>query len=86
MYSLIMNACYVFFIVLEVILFLYIISTWLKVSPKIMIIFSLILGPILEPIQYLTKRSIFQVANYDISPLIALIPLTYLQEFFRSLI
>lgn len=85
MYSLIMNACYVFFIVLEAILFLYIISTWFPIGSKVMNIFTIILGPILEPIRFFLKRSVFQVRNYDISPIIAFIILTYLQQFFGTL-
>lgn len=85
MYFVIVNALYIFFVVLEGVLFLYILSSWIKISPKIQGMFNLFLDPLLDPIRYLLKHSIFQVRNYDISPIIGFLILSYLQELFFAL-
>ncbi|WP_123608612.1 YggT family protein [Mobilisporobacter senegalensis] len=81
----IINSLYIFCVVLEGILFLYILSTWIRISPKIQGIFNILLDPLLDPIRYLLKHSIFQVRNYDLSPIIGFLVLSYLQEFFYAL-
>lgn len=85
MYIIIMNALYVFFIVLEVVLFLSILSSWFHVSAKINELFDVLLGPILEPIRYLLKHSIFQVSNYDFATILGLLVMSYLQNFFYTI-
>lgn len=85
MYFVIMNALYIFFVVLEGILFLYIISSWIRISPKMKGFFNLLLDPLLDPVRHLLKHSIFQVRNYDISPIIGFLILSYLQEVFFAL-
>lgn len=85
MSSLIFNSLYVFFLVLEIILFIYIISTWFPLSPKVREFFTTLLGPILEPIRYLLEHSIFKTRTIDLSPIIAFVILSYLQQLFLHL-
>lgn len=85
MYYVIIRSLYLFFEVLEVLLFAYIITRWIRLSPKIMDIMVTLVSPILEPIRYLLKHSIFQVRSYDISPILGFMVVSYLQQFFFNL-
>ncbi|BCN31196.1 YggT family protein [Anaeromicropila herbilytica] len=82
--SLITNALYIFFVVLEIILFTYIIISWLPLSPKIKNICLTLVDPMLEPIRYFLNHSIFKTRNIDFAPIIAFIIISYLQQFFAS--
>lgn len=83
-YQIIMNSLYIFFEVLGVILFVFIISTWLPLGPKLRNAVQSLISPILDPIRFLLKYSIFQT-RIDISPIIALIVITYFKNFFSQL-
>lgn len=86
MSELIFNSLYVFFIVIEMILFIYIFSSWIPGSGKFKELLATLISPILDPIRYLMKHSIFRTRNIDVSPFIAFIIISYLQTFFYSLI
>ncbi|MDF2800597.1 MAG: hypothetical protein K0S61_500 [Anaerocolumna sp.] len=82
MASLIYNALYVFFVVLEIILFLYILTSWFRISGKIKNILFTLIEPVLTPVRYLLKHSIFNSPAADLSPIISFIIIVFLQEFF----
>jgi len=85
MIELIYNALYIFFVVLEIILFLYIITSWFPISIRIKNIFVTLLDPILEPVRFLLKHSIFNTPTADLSPIIGLVIISYFQQFFYVL-
>lgn len=85
MISLIYNSLYIFFVVLEMILFFYIMASWFPISTRIKSILVTLLDPILEPVRFLLKRSIFNTPTADISPIIGLVIISYLQQFFYIL-
>lgn len=85
MYFVIINSLYIFCLGLEGILFIYILTSWFKVSQAVQKIFKIFLDPLLDPIRYLLKHSLLQVRNYDFSPIIGFLILSYLQEFLLAL-
>lgn len=85
MSSLIYNSFYIFFVVLLMILFCYIIAAWLPMSTRFKKLLIILLAPILDPVRYLLKHSIFNTPTADLSPIIGLIIILYLQQFFYTL-
>lgn len=85
MYYIIIESLYIFFIVLELLLLAYIITRWIRLSPKFTDMLVTLVGPILEPIRYLLQFSIFQVRGYDISPILGFVVVSYFQQFFFNL-
>lgn len=75
---------YIFFVVLEVSLFLYIITSWFPIGKKIRQYLLILLEPLFVPIRALLKRSIFKTASFDLSPMIAIIIISYMEQFFRK--
>lgn len=71
---------YVFFIVLEAILFIYIVCSWLPVSIRLRNFLYTLVNPLMIPIRYLMRHSIFQAREIDLSPIIVFIVLTALQQ------
>lgn len=84
MAGLIYQALYIFFVVLELLLFLFIFSTWLPAGNRITAFLYVLVEPMLVPIRFLLKRSVFQ-ARGDLSPIIAFVVLTFLQNFFYGI-
>jgi len=80
------EALYIFFTVLEIILFIYVIATWFPLNHRIKSLFTFILDPILEPVRYLLRHSIFNTPRADLSPMIGFIIIIFLQEFFKVLL
>lgn len=85
MTHLLFNALYVFFIVLEIILFLYVIISWFPINNFIKNILTILIEPILTPVRYLLKHSIFNTPTADLSPIISFVIILFLQEFFYIL-
>lgn len=85
MYNTIIDSLYIFFVILEILLFLYMISKWFRISMKVMEPLAKLVDPVLDPIRFLLRFSIFQVRTYDLSPIIGFIVITYLQNFFFAL-
>ncbi len=85
MAHLIFNTLYVFFIVLEMILFLYVITSWFPINNRIKSILVTLIDPILMPVRYLLKHSIFNTPAADLSPVISFVIILFLQEFFYVL-
>jgi uncharacterized protein YggT (Ycf19 family) len=85
MSSLIYNALYVFFVVLEMILFLYILTSWFPIGNRIKNMLIVLLDPILVPVRFLLKHSIFNTTAADLSPIIGLLIISFFQQFFYVL-
>lgn len=85
MASLIYNVFYVFFVVLEIILFLYILTSWFRINGKIKNILFTLIEPVITPVKYLLKHSIFNSPAADLSPIISFIIIIFLQNFFFTL-
>lgn len=77
---------YYFFGVLDTVLFLYILSSWFPTAQKIRNYLAQFLSPLFTPIRYCLSRSIFRTGYGDLTVMIALIVLSYLQTFFYSMI
>jgi uncharacterized protein YggT (Ycf19 family) len=86
MAALIYKTLYIFFVVLEMILFIYIFTSWLPIGAKLKDFLLTLLSPIFGPIQFLLKYSVFQTRGIDFSPIIALIIISYFQQFFYGLL
>lgn len=84
MEAMIGNAFSLFFLILEGVLFFYVFITWFPISVEWREKISFFVDPILEPIRFLLKHSIFQVSYSDLSPLIGFLIVSYLQQFFAS--
>lgn len=82
MTAIIYRACYLFFVLLEMILMLYVIILWLPVSQRLRKYMNDIVAPILEPIRFLLRHSSFFSPLMDFSPLIGFVLISYLQKFF----
>lgn len=85
MINLIVNSLYVFFIVLEIVLFTYFMMTWFPFSTKFKEFLVTLLEPILAPIRFLLKHSIFNTKVIDLSPMIALVVILFFQNLFYIL-
>lgn len=82
MSNLIVNSLYVFFIVLEIILFAYFMMSWFPFNTKLKEFLITLLDPILTPIRFLLKHSIFNTKVIDLAPMIALIVILFFQSIF----
>lgn len=85
MSNLIVNSLYVFFIVLEIILFTYFMMSWFPFSTKLKEFLMTLIEPLLTPIRFLLRHSIFNTKVIDLSPMIALVVILFFQTFFYTL-
>ncbi|MFU0827560.1 MAG: YggT family protein [Lachnoclostridium sp.] len=85
MIQLLYNALYVFFVVLEMILFLYVIISWFPVNNYFKNFITFLIDPILTPVRFLLRHSIFNTPTADLSPIISFILILFFQEFFYAL-
>jgi uncharacterized protein YggT (Ycf19 family) len=84
MQSKIFLALYYFFLVLEGVLFLYLISTWFPRTGIQRLLFEL-LQPVFTFVHFLLRHSIFKSVLGDFTPILALLLFAYLQTFFYRL-
>ncbi|MGN6712044.1 YggT family protein [Anaerocolumna jejuensis] len=77
---------YVFFIVLQIILLLYMLSSWFAGGERIKSLLSLLIEPVLTPVRFILKYSIFNNPAADLSPLIGFVIILFLQDFFGKLL
>lgn len=82
MEELIFNTLNVFFVVLEIILFIYILTVWLPIPKTFKEMFIQLLEPIFIPIRYLINHSIYKTQSIDMTPLIAFLVIIFLQGIF----
>ena len=85
MLEVLFQAIYIFLVVLELLLFIYIMSSWFPFRGKIRELLLVFLAPLLDPIRYLLKHSCFYTRAFDLSPMIAFFIIIYLQQFFLGL-
>ncbi|MDF2473209.1 MAG: hypothetical protein K0R21_991 [Anaerocolumna sp.] len=71
---------FTFFIFLELLIYLYILTSWLPLSYGFKNKLNTLINPILEPIRYILKRSIFNTPIIDLSPVIGLVIITFIQQ------
>lgn len=80
------NVFYIFFLILEVILFAYIIVSFFPQSNRFRKHIIEIANPLIEPVRYLLSHSVFQSNVMDFSPVISYIIINFLQGFFYALL
>lgn len=85
MVSFVCNVFYVFFLVLEVILFLYIFLSWIPSAGKIRGLFYSFLEPLFTPIRFTLRHSVFQTVHADMTPMIALLVISFGESLFYTL-
>lgn len=78
------DALYVFFTVLEIILFLYVTASWFPNGRKIREMLATVLEPIFVPVRYLLKHSIFNTPRADLAPILSFVIILFFQELFIS--
>jgi YggT family protein len=83
--NLLYDALYVFFTMLEIMLFLYVVISWFPNSGKLRELFVTLLDPIFVPVRYLLKHSVFNTPRADLAPIISFVIILFLQEFFFHL-
>ena len=84
MLSMIFLALYYFFMVLETILLLYILSSWFPGTRVQRMLYEM-LNPVFSFIHLLLRHSIFKSSLGDPSPMLALLLFSWLQNFFYQL-
>lgn len=80
------HAFYTFFVILEIILLAYVVLSILPLNNNIRKKITDIINPLLAPVRYLLKNSVFNSNAVDLSPIISFIIVTFLQNFFSALI
>lgn len=82
MAMLIYQTFYLFFVALEIILVTYVLMSWLPLNAKLREFMNVVTAPILEPIRYLLKHSIFYSQGADLSPIVGFVIVSYMQQLF----
>lgn len=82
MIDLINRTLYLFFVVLEFILMTDLLMSWLPIGTKIKEFMHHLTAPLLDPIRYLLKHSVFYSQVADLSPLIGFMFVSYMQQVF----
>lgn len=77
---------YIFFILLQIILLMHMLSSWFSGGARFKSLLSLLIEPVLAPVRYLLKYSIFNNPAADLSPLIGFVIILFLQDFFGMLL
>lgn len=80
MYTYIVYCFYIFFIVLEVFVLLYLIRGILPFGIRLRYYISYLAAPMIELMQKITRHSIMNCFRMDISPYVLLIVLSFLQQ------
>ena len=73
---------YIFFVVLEFVLMAYVFMSWIPLGAKVKHIMHRLTAPILDPIRFLLKHSIFYSQVADLSPIVGFVIVSYMQQFF----
>lgn len=84
--KLVYQTFYIFFVVIEILLIAYLITSFFPKNTMIREKITGLVNPILEPIRYLLKRSIFNSYVMDFAPIISFIVISFLQQFFYVLL
>lgn len=86
MLPLICRTFYYFFWFLDTILFVYILSVWFPGGYKFKKMLAQLLEPLFAPIRFCLSHSVFRTGFGDLTPMLALVVLSYLQTFFYSML
>ncbi|WP_185255474.1 YggT family protein [Anaerocolumna chitinilytica] len=86
MAQIIYTTFYIFFMILQLVLLLYMFSSWFNGGERIKNLLALLMEPILTPVRFLLKYSIFSNPAADLSPLIGFVIILFLQNFFEHLL
>ncbi len=86
MAQIIYTTFYIFFMILQLVLLLYMLSSWFNGGERIKNLLALLMEPILTPVRFLLKYSIFSNPAADLSPLIGFVIILFLQNFFEHLL
>lgn len=79
------EALYIFFLLLEIILFIYFSLSLIHVSPRFKEFISILIEPVLTPVRFLLRHSIFNTKVIDFSPMIAFVVISFFQSIFYML-
>jgi len=86
MAQIIYTTFYIFFMIMQLVLLLYMLSSWFRGGERIKNLLALLMEPILTPVRFLLKYSIFSNPAADLSPLIGFVIILFLQNFFEHLL
>jgi YggT family protein len=86
MIHIIYTTFYIFFIILQLILLLYMFLSWFAGADSFKNLLSLLMEPVLTPVRFMLKYSIFHNPAADLSPLIGFVIILFLQDFFGRLL
>lgn len=86
MIHIIYTTFYIFFIILQMILLLYMLLSWFTGGDSFKNLLSLLIEPVLTPVRFMLKYSIFNNPAADLSPLIGFVIILFLQDFFGRLL
>lgn len=70
MFIYVISILYWFFRVIEIALVAYILLSWLPIAPKLRILVSDIMKPLLNPVRRMLSTSVFNTRGLDLSPII----------------
>lgn len=82
---LICHGLYIFFVILEGVLFFYILLSWLPQAVKLRAMLFVLLEPVFVPLRFCLRHSVFNSNGADLTPMVALIVLSFLQSLFYNL-
>lgn len=82
MNELVYRTFYLFFVVLEFMLMTYVFLSWFPLGARAREFMHRLTAPILDPIRFLLKHSVFYSQVADLSPIVGFIIVSYLQQFF----
>lgn len=79
MAAIVLEAISIFFVIMEILLLidLFLVMFHIRTLKRLL---SIVLDPLLHPIRYFLKHSVLQTPMMDLSPIIAILVLTYLGQ------
>ena len=77
LFDFLVRALFILFQVMEIGLIVYVFITWIPFFPGLRQNVSLLMAPLLQPIQKLLRKSVIQIRGIDLSPLILFVIVAY---------
>lgn len=75
-----LKACYTFIILIEILVVMYIVSTWIFRTRSISKKLYELLFPLLEPLEKISTKSIMFMPILEMAPILLLIMLIYIEQ------
>ena len=75
-----LKACYTFIILIEILVIMYIVSTWIFRTRSISKKLYELLFPLLKPLEKLSTRSVMFMPIIEMAPILLLIMLIYVEQ------